>query len=51
MRGIRGINEKFEEEEFDFLKEKKGDMSWREFILKSAGYIKKKSLTDKVLGR
>ncbi|MBZ5529579.1 MAG: hypothetical protein LAN71_16990 [Acidobacteriia bacterium] len=48
---MKGINEKFDDEEFDFLKEKKGDMSWREFILKSAGYIKKKGLVDKVFGR
>lgn len=45
---MKGISEKFDDEEFDFLREKKGDMSWHEFILKNAGYIKKKSLADKV---
>jgi len=48
---MRGINEKFDDEEFEFLREKKGDMSWHEFILKNAGYIKKKGLVDKVFGR
>lgn len=51
---MKGISEKFDDEEFEFLREKKGDMSWHEFILKSAGYIRKKGLAEKiekVLGR
>lgn len=51
MVNMKGISEKFDDDEFEFLREKKGDMSWHEFILKSAGYIRKKGLVDKVLGR
>ena len=40
---MRIINETFEDEEFDFLKEEKGKLSWRKFILKSAGYKNVKS--------
>ena len=33
MRGINNIKESFNDEEFSKLKEKKGDLSWRDFIL------------------
>nr|URC17116.1 MAG: hypothetical protein [Lokiarchaeota virus Ratatoskr Meg22_1012] len=31
---MKYINIVFEDKEFEFLKEKKGNLSWREFILK-----------------
>lgn len=35
---MRTINTTFEDDEIKFLEEKKGKVSWREFILNLAGY-------------
>ncbi len=35
---MKAINETFEDKEFEFLKEKKGDKTWRQFILELANY-------------
>ena len=37
---MKSINETFEDSEHEFLKEKKGDKSWHDYILHLAGYIK-----------
>ncbi len=39
---MRRINDVFEDKEFEELKEKKGKLTWREFILNLAG-VKKRS--------
>ena len=38
---MKSIYETFEDEEFEFLKEKKKDKTWREFILKLVDYSKR----------
>ena len=38
---MRTLNETFEDKEFSFLKDKKGEKSWRDFILELVKYKKK----------
>jgi len=40
METIRTINLKFVENDFNFLKEKKGDKSWESFFGEMAGLFK-----------
>lgn len=35
---MRQLNQTFEDVEFEFLEEKKGDKTWRQFILDLVGY-------------
>ena len=38
---MKQLNETFEDKEFEFIQEKKGKQTWRQFILNLVGYFKK----------
>ena len=39
---MKQLNETFEDDEFDFLRKKKKEKTWRQFILELTGYNEKR---------